>query len=123
MEIERDELINLLQGSWKLENEGQNFEISGTEMTIIANGKSVKTSLELVRNLQLKNWQIKSKAPLSWIRTFIVDITADSFVLYDFEPTVAMAMGGRSRLLNPSRIYRYQRVSESVENRPVSLGV
>jgi hypothetical protein len=120
MEIERDELINLLQGHWQLENEGQNFEISGTDITVYSNGKTVKTSLELIRNLQLKNWQVKAKTHLSWLRTFIVDITGDSFMLYDFEPTVAMAMGGRSRLLNPSRIFRYSRVVEGIRKQPVS---
>jgi hypothetical protein len=123
MEIERDELLNLLQGHWQLDNERQNFKITGTEITIYTNKNSVKTSLELIRNLQLKNWQIKVKDPLSWLRTFIVEITEGSFMLYDFDPTVAMAMGGRARLLNPSRIYRYNRVSESIKKQPASLSI
>jgi hypothetical protein len=111
MEMGMEELLNLLQGRWQLENEEQNFEISGTDITVLSGKAPVKLALELVRNLQLKNWQIKAKLPLSWLRTFIVQITSESFILYDFEPTVSMALGARSKMLNPSRVYRYNKVA------------
>jgi hypothetical protein len=49
--------------------------------------------------------------PLSWLRTFIVQITEDSFVIYDFDLKLNMVMGARSKLLNPSRVYNYTRVA------------
>ena len=110
MQIELNELMQQLQGHWKLDNDEQNFEIKGNELTVFTNAQSVKTSFQLIRNLQLGNWQIKVVKPMSWLRTFIVQITEDSFMLYDFELTVHMAMGARSKLLNPSRIYKYTRV-------------
>ena len=111
MEIELSELMKDLQGHWKLDNEEQNFEIRGNELTVFTNGKPVKTSFQLIRNTQIGNWQIKVLKPMSWLRTFIVRITLDTFMLYDFDLTVNIAMGARSKLLNPSRIYRYTRVA------------
>jgi hypothetical protein len=110
MEMGMDELLNMLQGHWQLENDQQNFEITGTEITVFSSSAPVKTSIELIRNLQLKNWQIKAKMPLSWARTFVVQADPESFVLYDFEPTVSMALGARSKMLNPSRVFRYNKV-------------
>ena len=111
MEIELVELMKQLQGSWKLNTGDQFFEINGNELTVITDSKSVKTSFELIRNLQLRNWQIKVSKPMSWLRTFIVQITEDAFVIYDFDLKLNMVMGARSKLLNPSRIYNYTRVA------------
>ncbi len=114
MEIELSELTKQLQGHWKLDNDEQYFEINGNELTVSDNSKSVKTSFELIRNLQLRNWQIKVGKPMLWLRTFIVQITEDTFMIYDFDPKVNMAMGARSKLLNPTRIYKYTRVPVEV---------
>jgi len=103
-------LIEQLQGRWKLDNDDQSIEINGQELIVSSNSKSVKTSFQLIRNLQLRNWQIKVVKPMSWLRTFIVQITPDSFMIYDFNLTVNMAMGARSKLLNPTHIYKYTRV-------------
>ena len=103
--------MSQLQGHWKLDNEEQNFEINGNELIITTNSKSVKTSFELIRNMQLRNWQIKVVKPLSWLRTFIVQITPDTFMIYDFDLSIQMAMGARSKLLNPNRVYKYTRVA------------
>ena len=111
MEIELVELMKQLQGHWKLDNGEQNFEINGNELTVITDSKSVKTSFELIRNLQLRNWQIKVGKPMSWLRTFIVQITEDTFMIYDFDLKLNMVMGSRSKLLNPSRVYNYTRVA------------
>jgi hypothetical protein len=111
MEIEQVELMRLLQGHWKLNNGEQSFEINGTELTVTTDSKSVKTSFELIRNLQLRNWQIKVSKPMQWLRTFVVQITDDSFVIYDFDLKLNMVMGARSKLLNPSRVYNYTRVA------------
>ena len=110
MQIELSDLTQQLQGHWKLDNDDQNFEITGTNITVFTKSATVKTSFELIRNVQLGNWQIKMSKPMSWLRTFIVQITEDTFVLYDFELNVQMAMGARSKLLNPNRIYKYTRV-------------
>lgn len=110
MKIELSMLMEQLQGHWKLVNEEQKIKINGNELTVFAKDKSVTTSFQLVRNMQLGNWQIKVLKPVSWLRTFIVDITSDTFMLYDFNPTVNVAMGARSKLLNPSRIFKYIRV-------------
>ena len=114
MEIELSELMEQLQGHWKLDNDEQIFEINGNELTVFTNSKPVKTSFQLIRNLQLGNWQIKVLKPMAWLRTFIVQITDETFMLYDFELTVQIAMGARCKLLNPSRIYRYTRVAVAV---------
>jgi hypothetical protein len=111
MKIELNDLMEQLQGHWKLDNDGQHFEISGNEITVFTDSKPVKTSFQLVRNLQLGNWQIKVLKPMSWLRTFIVALTPDSFVLYDFNLDVQMAMGARNKLLNPNRVYKYTRVA------------
>jgi len=111
MEIELNALIEQLQGRWKLDNDEQSLEINGQELTVFTNSKSVKTSFQLIRNLQLRNWQIKVVKPMSWLRTFIVQITPDSFMIYDFNLTVNMAMGARSKLLNPTHVYKYTRVA------------
>lgn len=105
------ELMKLLQGQWKLNTGDQNFEIIGNELIVTTDSKSVKTSFELIRNLQLRNWQIKVSKPMSWLRTFIVQITEDSFMIYDFDLKLNMVMGSRSKLLNPSRVYNYTRVT------------
>lgn len=110
MKIELSELMEQLQGHWKLVNDEQSIKIKGNELIVVTNSKSVTTSFQLIQNLQLGNWQIKVLNPVSWLRTFIVDITSDTFMLYDFNLTVNMAMGARSKLLNPSRIFRYTRV-------------
>ena len=110
MQIEQSELLQQLQGHWKLDNDEQNFEIRGNEITIFTKAKPINTSFELIRNLQLGNWQIKLVKHMSWLRTFVVQITEDTFMLYDFEPGVTMAMGARSKMLNPSRVFRYTRV-------------
>src|ERR1022692_678332 len=115
MEIELSELMEQLQGHWKLDNDEQNFEINGNELTVFTNSESVKSSFQLIRNLQLKKWQIKVLKPLSWLRTFIVEITPDTFMLYDFNLTVNIAMRSRATLLNPSRIYKYTRFAVAVE--------
>jgi len=111
MEIELNDLLEQLQGRWKLENDEHSLEINGNELTVVTDSKSVQTSFELIRNLQLKNWQIKATKHVSWLRTFVVQVTPDSFMLYDFNPTVNMAMGARSKLLNPTRVFRYTRVA------------
>jgi predicted HTH transcriptional regulator len=111
MKIEIEELTNLLQGKWQLENAQHKFEVVGTDITVL-DKKPVKTSLSLIRNLQLKNWQINMSNHAPWgERTYIVEINDESFVLYDFEPKVAMRIGLGSKLLNPARIYRYNRLS------------
>jgi len=115
MEIELNEIMEQLQGHWKLDNGEQNFEINGNELTVFTNSKSVKSSFQLIRNLQLRKWQIKVLKPLSWLRTFIVEITPDTFMLYDFNLTVNIAMRSRSTILNPSRIYKYTRVGVPIE--------
>jgi hypothetical protein len=114
MQIELNDLMEQLQGHWKLDNEEQNFEINGKELTVYSNGKSVKMPFELTRNLQLSNWQIKAGKSLSWLRTFVVKIDPDTFMLYDFDPNVQVALAARSRMLNPSRVYRYSRVAVEV---------
>ena len=111
MDIEMSELLDQLQGRWKLDNDEQSLEINGNELIVTANSKPVKTTFELIRNLQLRNWQIKVTKPVSWLRTFVVQITPDTFMLYDFNLTVNMAMGARSKLLNPTRIYKYTRIA------------
>jgi hypothetical protein len=115
MEQEKEELIAQLQGHWQLENEGHSFEIAGTAMTVFTKTDTVTTSIEIVRNIQLKNWQIKTKLPGMWNRTFVVQITAEACVLYDFEPTVSMAINARCKLLNPSRVFRYSKMPALVE--------
>ncbi len=110
MKIELSDLLSQLQGDWKLDNEEQNLHIAGTELTVTMKSKPVKTSFELVRNIQLGNWQIKATQPLLWLRTFVVQITENTFMLYDFNPAVNMAMGARSKLLNPSRVFKYTRI-------------
>ena len=115
MDIEQSDLMAQLQGTWKQNNDDQSFEINGTELLVTANGKTVKTSFELIRNLQLRNWQIKVTKPMAWLRTFIVQITEDAFVIYDFDLKVNMAMGARSKLLNPTRTYKYTRVGVPAE--------
>ena len=110
MQIELSELMQQLQGHWKLDNDEQNFEISGNDMIVYTKSAPIKTSFQLVRNIQLGNWQIKVTKPMSWLRTFIVQITENTFMLYDFDLSVQMAMGARSKLLNPNRVYRYTRV-------------
>ena len=112
MEIEQVELMKQLQGVWKLDNGEQVFEINGNDLTVTNDNKTVKTSFELIRNLQLRNWQIKVSKPMSWLRTFIVQITEDTFTIYDFDLKLNMVMGSRSKLLNPSRVYNYTRVLE-----------
>ena len=115
MEIELSDLMNQLQGNWKLNSEDQSFEINGNELTVTTGDKTVKTSFELIRNMQLRNWQIKVTKPMSWLRTFIVQLTEDSFTIYDFDLKINMAMGARSKLLNPTRVYRYTRVPVAAE--------
>src|SRR5579872_4342338 len=95
MKIELNELMEQLQGHWKLDNGEQNFEINGNEITVFSGAKPVTTTFQLVRNVQLGNWQIKVLKPMSWLRTFVVALTPDSFVLYDFNLDVQMAMGAR----------------------------
>jgi hypothetical protein len=114
MQIEQSDLMEQLQGHWKLDNDEQNFEINGNEITVYTGSKPVKTTFELTRNLQLGNWQIKVTKPMSWLRTYVVKITPDTFILYDFDLKVQVAMGARSKLLNPSRVYRYSRVAVEV---------
>ena len=101
----------MLQGHWKLDNEVDNFEISGTQLTVVSNAKPATTSFQLIRNMQLGNWQIKMSKPLPWLRTFIVRITDDSFMLYDYDVKGDMTMGARSKLLNPKRTFKYTRVA------------
>ena len=115
MEIEQSDLMTQLQGHWKLNNDDQSFEINGNEIKVTSNSKSVKTTFELIRNLQLRNWQIKVTKPMSWLRTFIVAISEDSFTIYDFDLKINMAMGARSKLLNPTRVYKYTRAEVAVE--------
>jgi hypothetical protein len=115
MQTEMNELMEQLQGHWKLDNDEQNFEIKGNEITIFTKSKSVKTSFELKKNLQLGNWQIKVLNPLSWQRTFVVNITPDTFTLYDFDLHVQIAMRARTKLLNPTRVYKYARVAVEAE--------
>lgn len=110
MEIEQDELLKQLQGQWKLGTDGHTFDINGNELTIHGGSKPVKTSFELIRNMQLRNWQIKVGAPLSWQRTFIVQLTEEAFTIYDFDLKLNMVMGARSKLLNPSRVFNYTRI-------------
>ncbi len=114
MNIELEELMTGLQGQWKLDNEDLFFEINGNEINVSSNSKTVKSSFQLVRNMQLGNWQIKVMKPMSWLRTFIVQITQDTFMVYDFDLTVNIAMAGRTKLLNPTRIYKYTRVAVPV---------
>ena len=52
---------------------------------------------------------------MAWLRTFIVQITEDAFVIYDFDLKVNMAMGARSKLLNPTRTYKDTRVGVPAE--------
>jgi hypothetical protein len=111
MKIEQDELIAQLQGQWKIFTGMQTIEFKGRELTVYTDAKSVTTSFELKQNLQLRKWQIKVLEPVSWLRTFIVDITPDEFVLYDFDLGVNIAMAQRARLTNPSRVYKYARVA------------
>ena len=110
MEIELSALTEQLQGEWKLDTDDQTFKIDGNQLTITSKTGTVKTSFELIRNLQLRNWQIKVVKPLSWMRTFIVQLTEDKFMIYDFDLKVGMAMGARSKLLNPTRVFKYTRV-------------
>ena len=110
MQIELSALMEQLQGTWKLGNDEHIIEINGNDMTVITDSKPVKTTFQLIRNVQLGNWQIKVMKPMSWLRTFIVQLTPDSFVLYDFNLTVQMTLGARYKLLNPNRVFRYSRV-------------
>ncbi len=110
MQIELSALMEQLQGTWKLGNDEHIIEINGNDMTVITDSKPVKTTFQLVRNVQLGNWQIKVMKPMSWLRTFIVQLTPDAFVLYDFNLTVQMTLGARYKLLNPNRVFRYSRV-------------
>ena len=114
MDIELNDLMGQLQGHWQLDNGEQNFEINGNELTITSNAGTIKTTFELIRNIQLRNWQIKV-VNLSWLRTFIVQITPEAFTIYDFNLKVNMTMGARSKLLNPTRIYNYTRVPVAAE--------
>ena len=111
MDIELSALVEQLQGRWKLDNDEQSLEINGQDLIVSTSAKTVKTSFQLIRNLQLRNWQIKVVKPMSWLRTFIVQLTPDSFMIYDFNLTVNMAMGARSKLLNPTHVYKYTRVA------------
>jgi hypothetical protein len=115
MEIELSELMSQLQGTWKQDNEDQSFAINGNELLVTTGAKTVKTSFELIRNMQLRNWQIKVTKPMSWLRTFIVQLSEDTFTIYDFDLKINMAMGARSKLLNPTRVYKYTRVAVEVE--------
>ncbi len=110
MEIELSELMAMLQGNWKLDTGDQTILISGYELTVITKSNSEKSTFQIIRHLQFKKWQIKVLKPVSWLRTFVIDITPDTFMLYDFDLTVNVAMAKRSELLNPSRVYRYTRV-------------
>jgi hypothetical protein len=114
MKIELNELMEQLQGHWKLDSDDQEFVINGNELTVLTDSKPVKTTFELIRNLQLGNWQIKVTKPMSWLRTFVVAITPDTFVIYDFNLSVQMALGARHKLLNPNRVYKYTRVTAEV---------
>jgi len=115
MEIELSELMSQLQGTWKQDNEDQHFEINGNELTVVTDTKRVKTSFELIRNMQLRNWQIKVTKPMSWLRTFIVQLSEENFTIYDFDLKINMAMGARSKLLNPTRVYKYTRIPVAAE--------
>ena len=111
MEIELSELMEHLQGHWKLDTGEQTILIISNELTVFTKAEPEKTTFQLIRNLQLKKWQIKVLKPISWLRTFIIDITPDTFMLYDFNLTVNVEMAQRSKLLNPSRVFKYTRVA------------
>ena len=114
MDIGISELMEQLQGNWLLENEEQILEINGKELTVTTNAVPVKTTFELTKNLQLGNWQIKPLKHIPWARTFVVKVTPDSFMLYDFDPKTQVVMAARTKLLNPTRIFRYSRVGGTV---------
>ena len=110
MDMEMAEVRKQLQGRWKRAADGHIIEIVGKEITILSASNFCSVCFELKENLQLKKWQIKAFEPVSWLRTFIVEITEDTFVLYDFDLGINIAMAQRSKLINPSRIYKYVRV-------------
>jgi len=109
IETKMNELKEQLQGHWEQDNDEQKFEIVGNELTVFSSLKSVKTSFQLTWNVQLGNWQIKVVKPMAWLRTYIVQVTQDSFMIYDYDLKAPMRMGARSKLLNPNRIYKYTR--------------
>jgi len=111
MEIELIDLMAQLQGNWKRDTDEQTILIIGNDLTVFADSKPDKTSFEIIRHMQFKKWQIKVVKPMAWLRTFIIDVTPDSFLLYDFDLTVNVAMAQRSRMLNPTRVYKYTRVA------------
>jgi len=116
MAMEENDILEQLQGSWKLTDSKSVVRIEGSKVTLVDGAGSTTAALELKENLQLKKWQIKTSGQLSWLRTFIVDLTPDNLTLYDFDPKVNIAMAQRSKLLNPTRVFRYLRV-------PVMAGV